>query len=551
MQTFLPYPDLRASCQVLDSPRLGKQRVETFQILRALTWPEYAWKNHPAVRMWRGFIPGLVAYGVENCREWTRRGNADTVLPQLLAWSGGQEPQDPPLPPWWGLEALHLSHRSALLRKDPAYYRPLFGPDEPDDLPYLWPPDVYPRWPVRRAGRELDLAGALQVLGLSEPRPGQAEAVAALQAGRDCVLVARPGTGGTTAGLLAGLVLPGTTRWVSPPDGPVTDLVPEVPLAPVRPPVEPAAPKEGAEDEERAEPVDKGPVARPPSEVDRAAMAAELEPPEFLFARAVEPLPIDAGLVVLDRADALDAPPLPADRPPVLAVVGRADAGQRAALAARLGLRDPLAAGGGWDPTDTWLAVEGPLTPAAKRRRLPELVRGLGPALVVVASRERLDRVVTSLAGAGLRAAGWAPGMRATRAAAAVGAWRSRRLDALVVVAGTDVPLGRARVRLLLTADPPALREQWRDAVAERSPERAVLLADADGPADVLAYAADPGCRRAALLAPFGEPVPVPCGRCERCAPLPAGPEPVSGRGAGAGAGRPAARRRASGSPGG
>ena len=57
MQTFLPYPDLRASCVVLDDRRLGKQRVETFQILRALTWPEYAWKNHPAVRMWRGFLP--------------------------------------------------------------------------------------------------------------------------------------------------------------------------------------------------------------------------------------------------------------------------------------------------------------------------------------------------------------------------------------------------------------------------------------------------------------------------------------------------------------
>lgn len=58
MRTFLPYPDLRASCVVLDDKRLGKQRVETSQILRALTWPRFAWKNHPAVRMWRGFVPG-------------------------------------------------------------------------------------------------------------------------------------------------------------------------------------------------------------------------------------------------------------------------------------------------------------------------------------------------------------------------------------------------------------------------------------------------------------------------------------------------------------
>ncbi|MDD0637194.1 hypothetical protein PS027_23530, partial [Shigella sonnei] len=81
-----------------------------------------------------------------------------------------------------------------------------------------------------------------------------------------------------------------------------------------------------------------------------------------------------------------------------------------------------------------------------------------GPALVLTSSRERLDRAVTALLGAGLRAAGWAQGMRATRASAAVGAWRSRRLAALVVVAGEQVPLGRARVRLLLAADPLADR---------------------------------------------------------------------------------------------
>jgi hypothetical protein len=34
---------------------------------------------------------------------------------------------------------VHRSHRSSLLRKDPAFYRPLFGDDLPDDLPYVWP----------------------------------------------------------------------------------------------------------------------------------------------------------------------------------------------------------------------------------------------------------------------------------------------------------------------------------------------------------------------------------------------------------------------------
>ena len=183
MQTFLPYPDLRASCVVLDDRRLGKQRVETFQILRALTWPEYAWKNHPAVRMWRGFLPALVEYGLENCREWTRRGYADSVAEQLVAWTGGEVPSGAPLPPWFGLEPLHLSHRSALLRKDPEHYRPLFeslgNVDEPDDLPYLWPPDVFPRWPVR-AGAALPVEEGVRLLGYDEPRPGQAETARAV-----------------------------------------------------------------------------------------------------------------------------------------------------------------------------------------------------------------------------------------------------------------------------------------------------------------------------------------------------------------------------------
>src|SRR4051795_11104414 len=118
MQTFLPFADFTASSVVLDGGRLGKQRVETFQILRALTWPNYAWKNHPAVRMWRGFVRALVAYGLANCSEWKRRGNADTVEESLLPFTAARRPdlaelaRTGQLPPWLGLPPLHLSHQS-------------------------------------------------------------------------------------------------------------------------------------------------------------------------------------------------------------------------------------------------------------------------------------------------------------------------------------------------------------------------------------------------------------------------------------------------------
>lgn len=148
MQTFLPDPDFERSARALDDKRLGKQRVEALQILRALTYPTYGWKHHPAVLMWAGYEEALVAYALAVCREWCARGFADTVREtigvdaaavgltrirtQAELTAAGE------VPPWLGDDAIHRSHRSSLLRKDPETYRPLF-PDDPDDLPYHWP----------------------------------------------------------------------------------------------------------------------------------------------------------------------------------------------------------------------------------------------------------------------------------------------------------------------------------------------------------------------------------------------------------------------------
>jgi hypothetical protein len=149
VQTFLPYPEFLRSAQALDQRRLGKQRVETLQVLRALTWPRYGWRHHPAARMWAGYEEALVCYGLTVCAVWCATGRADTCAVTLgadLAAACGITEVRPEeelaaageLPPWLGAEALHRSHRSALLRKDPAFYRPVFG-EEPSDIPYVWP----------------------------------------------------------------------------------------------------------------------------------------------------------------------------------------------------------------------------------------------------------------------------------------------------------------------------------------------------------------------------------------------------------------------------
>lgn len=154
VQTFLPYADFDDTARALDDRRLGKQRVEVLQILRALTRPTYGWKHHPAVLMWRGHEEALGAYGLAICREWRRRGHADTCEGKILDeldLGGTPVPPRPAadlgraglLPPWLGDEQLHRSHRSALLGKDPGWYAGRW--DEPVGLPYVWP--------VRVAGR--------------------------------------------------------------------------------------------------------------------------------------------------------------------------------------------------------------------------------------------------------------------------------------------------------------------------------------------------------------------------------------------------------------
>jgi hypothetical protein len=177
VQTFLPYPELARSAAVLDPARLGKQRVETLQVLRALELPEYGWRHHPVVRMWRGHTPALVAYGLACVEVWTAQGRADTTAGQILEFAPEVAELDQAdlaaagrLPSWLGDEAVHRSHRSALVRKDPAFYRPLFG-DVPDDLPYVWPDPAPPAeavapgevgtpcWVVRCApGRTVEVA---------------------------------------------------------------------------------------------------------------------------------------------------------------------------------------------------------------------------------------------------------------------------------------------------------------------------------------------------------------------------------------------------------
>lgn len=152
MQTFLPYKSFEESAKVLDRQRLGKQRLESRQILEILIGLRISgWKNHPAVKMWKGYELALGIYGEKICLEWRSRGYKDNQLDFFVDFLSDNrvENEEYPLceclfpqsiiemPPFVGNKEFHLSHQSNLVRKFPEHYRKFF-PDVSNNLPYVW-----------------------------------------------------------------------------------------------------------------------------------------------------------------------------------------------------------------------------------------------------------------------------------------------------------------------------------------------------------------------------------------------------------------------------
>ena len=133
MQTFLPYSDIKKSLKTLDSKRLGKQRVEAFQILNIILkrTKTQGWKNHPAIKMWKGHSNALKFYLNESIKEWISRGYKNNIPFEKIRGKIV-------FPKWFGDKKFHASHRSNLLRKNKNYYSK-FNWKESNNLDYIWP----------------------------------------------------------------------------------------------------------------------------------------------------------------------------------------------------------------------------------------------------------------------------------------------------------------------------------------------------------------------------------------------------------------------------
>jgi hypothetical protein len=150
MQTFLPEPSYSNSVNVLDNKRLNKQIVETYQILVALHDPNYGWRNHPAVRMWRGSETGLVVYGHYACQEFYSRNEKNHKLDLLFSTLDDPNYNKLVYPIWYDNDFC-LAHQSNLIRKNPTHYK-VYWPNTPDNLSYIWP--VKERLPISYNGIE-------------------------------------------------------------------------------------------------------------------------------------------------------------------------------------------------------------------------------------------------------------------------------------------------------------------------------------------------------------------------------------------------------------
>jgi Pyrimidine dimer DNA glycosylase len=160
MQTFLPHDGLGQSAAVLDNSRLHNQVNEALVIaasalrlkrvgeeyVKVPKWKKVAWENHPAVKMWVGYVSYLSVY-IEQCmNELAKRKGygSETRLRDPIRWARTQRlweiscSRGISRPHWFGNEDFHRSHQSNLIRKLPEHYAPLF-PGVPDNLPYVWP----------------------------------------------------------------------------------------------------------------------------------------------------------------------------------------------------------------------------------------------------------------------------------------------------------------------------------------------------------------------------------------------------------------------------
>ncbi len=102
-------------------------------------------QTEPAYYLWKDNLEALLVMGMAMSMEWTFASRFDdktfwkfSRLADQMAAAGTFNYE---APPWFRDEALIMSHRSALIRRDGTGYGELW-PSAPRDMPILWPDPI-------------------------------------------------------------------------------------------------------------------------------------------------------------------------------------------------------------------------------------------------------------------------------------------------------------------------------------------------------------------------------------------------------------------------
>jgi ATP-dependent DNA helicase RecQ len=306
---------------------------------------------------------------------------------------------------------------------------------------------------IRRVARE--------AFGFEALRAGQQEAIEAVLAGRDTLVVMSTGSGKSAIYQIAALLTPGATVVVSP-------LI--------------ALQRDQVEDlGERA----AGGAAQLNSNVSSAAREralAELaeDALEFLFLAPEQLANADVlaelavarpSLLVVDEAHCisewghdfrpdylrLGAAAETLGRPTILALTATAAPPVRDEIVERLGLRDPALVVRGFDRPNIRLAVErffGEQAAERKQRALEERVAAAPkPGIVYVATRRQAEELAAGLCEHGVRAAAYHAGMRARERDAVQERFMDGDVEAVCATTAFGMGIDKADVRWVFHAE--------------------------------------------------------------------------------------------------
>ncbi|GGI48282.1 ATP-dependent DNA helicase RecQ [Agromyces flavus] len=300
---------------------------------------------------------------------------------------------------------------------------------------------------------------ARERFGWTALKPGQAEAIQAVVAGRDVLVVMPTGYGKSAVYQVAAHLLDGPTLVISPLIALQADQVRHL---------------ERASGEGSAVAVNSSHTDRANERSWEAVASGEAEfvflaPEQLAKPEVVDELAtLGVSLVVVDEAHCvsswghdfrpdylrLGAAIEALGRPRVVALTATGSAPVREEIIERLGLRDPRVLVGGFDRPNIHLAVVRHEDQAAKERAIIETaVEAARPALVYVATRADTERFAERFGEEGLRAAFYHGGMPARARRQVHEAFLADEIELVVATSAFGMGVDKPNVRTIVHGD--------------------------------------------------------------------------------------------------